>query len=313
MRKTVLSFGETLWDLLPSGPKLGGAPFNLAYRIQTLGDRGVIVTRLGRDDYGWAAYDQMHALGLERSFVQWDNHCPTGTVEVKVDEQGNPDFTIRPHVAYDFIELTYDVLELAAAADCLCFGTLSQRAPTSRRTLQRLRELAGRQVRFLDLNLRRDCHTPEIVREAIQAANVLKLNAPEAAYLAEFLGRPGNPLPDFCRALLERWPLACCVVTLGERGAFAASADGAQVYVPGYEVEVVDTCGSGDAFSAAFLHEYLRGQALGPCCQLGNALGALVAQQSGATASVRPDELEKFLASPGPRIVESGLQSFAAC
>ena len=128
MQKTVLSFGETLWDLFPSGPALGGAPFNFAYRVNSLGDRGLVVTRLGRDDYGRKALAQMTALGMDATHVQQDDHRLTGTVQVSLDEKRNPEFLILPEVAYDFIEVTCEALELAAAADCFCFGTLVQRA-----------------------------------------------------------------------------------------------------------------------------------------------------------------------------------------
>src|SRR5205814_7800287 len=132
--KTVLSFGETLWDLLPAGPLLGGAPCNLAYRINSLGERGILVTRLGRDDLGRKASESLATLGMDARYVQWDDAHPTGTVPVTVDARGVPDFTILKDVAYDYIEPTDDLLKLASGADCLCFGSLSQRSERSRRT-----------------------------------------------------------------------------------------------------------------------------------------------------------------------------------
>src|SRR6266542_6126276 len=116
MRKTVLSFGETLWDLLPSGPALGGAPFNLASRVHSLGDRGIIVSRVGRDELGRKATEQMAEWGMDPAQVQMDDLHPTGTVKVILDDKGNPEFFISPEVAYDFIEVTDNLLDLAAAA-----------------------------------------------------------------------------------------------------------------------------------------------------------------------------------------------------
>src|SRR5262245_1627440 len=113
MHKTVLSFGETLWDLLPSGPTLGGAPFNFAYRVNSLGNRGLIVTRLGRDERGRQALAQTSALGIDTTCIQHDDQHPTGTVEVSFDEKGNPAFLISPGAAYDFIEATTELMELA--------------------------------------------------------------------------------------------------------------------------------------------------------------------------------------------------------
>jgi len=125
--RTVLSFGETLWDLLPAGAVLGGAPCNLAYRVNALGERGLIVTRLGRDARGREAYERLRGLGMDLSLVQWDDRKPTGTVPVILDAKGIPDFTIVEDVAYDGIDATPELLAEAGKADCVCFGTLIQR------------------------------------------------------------------------------------------------------------------------------------------------------------------------------------------
>src|SRR5213083_862151 len=218
MQKTVLSFGETLWDLLPSGPALGGAPFNFAYRVNSLGDRGLVVTRLGRDDSGWKALDQMTALGMDATHVQQDDHRPTGTVQVSLDEKRNPEFLIVPEVAYDFIEVTNEALELAAAADCFCFGTLAQRAPVSRQTLRRLLDVSSKCLKFLDINLRKDCYSLQSITESLKRANILKMNVQEAHYLAEVFEISLTTLPDFCTEIMEEWSLGCCLVTLGEHG-----------------------------------------------------------------------------------------------
>jgi len=310
MRKTVLSFGETLWDLLPSGPAPGGAPFNLAFRINSLGDRGIIVTRVGRDELGRKAMERMAGWGMDASQVQMDNHHPTGTVKVTLDDKGNPEFLINPEVAYDFIELTDELLDLAAAADCLCFGTVAQRARTSRLSLQRLLEAAGKGARFLDVNLRKDCFYRETITESLRKATILKLNLQEAHYLAELFAISLSSLPEFCAEIIEEWSLSCCLVTLGQHGAFGASASGTKVYVPGYEIKVTDSCGSGDAFSAGFIHEYLRGRSLADCCQLGNALGTMVAMQPGATTPVTIEEVRHFLKAKRGRFHESSLRPF---
>src|SRR5882724_6812198 len=184
MQKTVLSFGETLWDLFPSGPALGGAPFNLAYRIHSLGDRGMIVTRIGRDQLGREASQRIAGWGMDAAQVQLDDRYPTGTVKVTLDDKGNPEYFIVPKVAYDFIEVTRELLQLAAEADCICFGTLVQREEASRLSLHRLLDAAGRAVKFLDINLRQDCYFRETIAESLTKANILKLNLSEAHYLA---------------------------------------------------------------------------------------------------------------------------------
>ena len=311
MQKTVLSFGETLWDLLPSGPALGGAPFNLAYRVNSLGDRGLVVTRLGRDDYGRKALDQMTALGMDATHVQQDDQRLTGTVEVSLDEKCNPEFLIAPEMAYDFIEVTCEALELAAAADCFCFGTLAQRAPGSRLTLHGLLDVSSKCLKFLDINLRKECYSLQTISESLKRANILKMNLQEAHYLAELFEISLTALPDFCAEMMEEWSLSCCLVTLGEHGAFAASVNDDKVYVPGLEINVVDTCGSGDAFSAGFIHEYLRRRPLANCCRFGNLLGAVAATRRGGTAPISPAELDCFAATRHRLIREPKLQEFS--
>ena len=312
--RTVLAFGEVLWDLLPDGPVLGGAPGNFAYRANSLGDRAFIVSRLGRDSLGDRAWDRLGELGLDRRFVQRHASRPTGTVSVFVDARGNPDFTIHTSVAYDAIEATEELLSFAPSADCLCFGTLIQRTPGSRETLHRLLEAIpsfdGDKgcLRLLDINLRKECFSPETVRFSLGHADVLKLNDHEAKELAAMLDLPMRSLPDLCDRFLEGWGLKCCVVTLGERGAYAAAAGGEKVHVPGHRVKVVDTCGSGDAFTAGFIHELLRHRPLADCCALGNALGALVASQAGGTAPVSREDLTRLGRGGEDRIADPALE-----
>jgi fructokinase len=309
MQKTVVAFGETLWDLLPSGPVLGGAPCNFACRVNSLGDRGVIVTRLGRDDLGRKAFERMIELGMETGYVQWDDRHPTGTVPVKVGPDGAPDFTILPDVAYDYIEETESLQALVERADGVCFGTLVQRAPVSRWTLDRILDAAGGAVKLLDINLRKDCHTRETIEGSLGRADILKLNDSEARYLAGLFGLPAGSLPEIAEALLGEGSLSLCLVTLGGKGALAVSSKGERVYVPGYEVEVVDTCGSGDAFTAGFFHAFLSGQSLAEACRQGNILGAMVAAQAGATAPISSAEIEAFERAPRRRISDLALGS----
>jgi fructokinase len=310
MKKTVVAFGEILWDLLPSGPKLGGAPFNFAYRVNSLGDRGIIISRLGRDDLGRQAGEQASALGMETTFVQWDEKAPTGTVQITLDENRNPDYLIVANVAYDNVEVTQALLDFAPGAHCLCFGTLMQRTPTARRTLEQLMEASEKALKLLDINLRKNCYSTETIAWSLEKANVLKLNDQEAGYLADQFAIPDESIATVCEELIARFSLDCCVVTLGERGAFAASSDNERTYVPGYEVEVVDACGAGDAFAAGFIYNRLRGRTLKECCDLGNAMGALVAAQPGATMPIATSEIQEFLRSDHARISEPRLEPF---
>ena len=310
MAKAILAYGETLWDLLPSGAALGGAPFNFAYRASSLGDRAITVTRLGRDALGREAFHRIGELGMDTRFVQWDETAPTGTVEVDLSDPNSPDFHIVPGVAYDNIELTEELLIAASQADCLCFGTLAQRTERARLTLQALLAEAGRAVKLLDVNLRKECYTAGSVASSLSEADVLKLNDQEARELNAMLEIRAGAIPAFADAMMDRWRLSHCVVTFGERGAFAAAADGEKAYAPGFKVEMEDTCGSGDAFTAGFIHKLLQGGSLGECLRLGNALGALVATREGGTAPIALDEIRAFLEGRFERIAQPELRRF---
>jgi len=310
MKKKNLAFGEILWDLLPTGPKLGGAPCNFAYRVNCLGDEGILVSRIGRDELGKRILDRVTSLGMETTYLQIDPVHPTGTVPITLDAKQTPDFTILPNVAYDFIEVNDSLLNLASGIDCLCFGTLVQRAPTSRNTLQRLIEVSASSIKLLDINLRKDCYTLDSIISSLQTADILKLNEDEAKYLTDRLGMSARSIPDFCAAMIQQWSLTHCLVTLGERGSFAASKDREKVYVPGYRVNVIDTCGSGDAFTAGWICRFMKDRELVECCRVGNALGAMTAAQPGATEPITPNDLERFLETDGERIIEDSLAAF---
>ncbi len=293
--KTILSFGEILWDLLPSGPVLGGAPFNLAFRLHSLGDAALIASRVGADEPGLRALDRMKAAGMDTTYVQRDPGRPTGSAVVRVDELGFPEFSIPPDVAYDGIEARNELLAQAARADAVAFGTLAQRSPVSRETLRQLLG-ATRGLAFLDLNLREGCYTRETVTESLERADVLKLNEGEALQLAKWWGIRSGSLPELAREIMERWTLSHCLVTLAERGVLGLSARDAY-YVPGYRVQVRDACGSGDAFSAGFLHLHLQGRSLLESLRWGNALGAVVATQDGATGGVDREDVFRLMGS----------------
>ena len=306
MSSTIVSFGEALWDLLPTGPVLGGAPLNFAYRVNSLGHRSIIVSRLGNDDLGQKAREQMVTLGMNDTCLQWDDTYPTGTVEIYFDEDKNPDYTIIENVAYDYIEFSDDLENIVKSADCLCFGTLAQRNTVSRQTLQRLFSNYSGKFTLLDINLRKNCYSDETLKSSLEQANILKLNDEELTVLVDLLGLPGDSAPDQAEHLLKHAGLAYCVVTLGERGAFALSYRGEKIYSPGYHVNLVDPCGSGDGFAAGFIHALHHGESLKHACRLGNALGAMVAQQEGATQPISYREVMAFMDTNCPEIIDKG-------
>jgi fructokinase len=298
-KRTVVSFGEILWDLLPTGPVLGGAPFNFACRMADLGEEAVMVSRLGRDALGDRAFDGIAELGVRTECVQRDPLKKTGMVPVKLDARGVPDFTILPDVAYDYIEPAPEALRAAREADCLCYGTIGWRAPVSRATLGRLQEEFRGAHRLLDVNLRKDCWTPDGVRALVERSDILKLNDNELEEVARAFGLHAGGVPEKASALLERTGISCVVVTLGEHGAFALSRSGQAVYSRGFRTLLVDTVGSGDAFAAGFIHVLMDGGGLADACAFGNALGAIVAGQRGATQPVPRSDVERVLREGG--------------
>ena len=310
MAFTVVAFGEALWDLLPTGPVLGGAPLNFAYRVNSLGHPSIIVSRLGKDDLGSKVREQIINLGMDDTCLQWDDAYPTGTVDIYFDEDKNPNYTIIDNVAYDYIESSTDLENIVKNADCLCFGTLAQRNTVSRQSLLSLLSIFSGKFALLDINLRKNCYSAETLKISLEQANVLKLNDEELAVLVDLLGLQGDSVPDQAENLLKHADLEYCVVTLGERGAFALSHRGEKIYSPGYHISLVDPCGSGDGFAAGFIHALLEGGFLEQACRLGNALGAMVAQQEGATQPISYQEVMAFMEAGCPGIVDRGFADF---
>ncbi len=313
MQRPVVAFGEVLWDLFPSGPVLGGAPFNFIYRMAELGHEGVMISAIGKDELGRQAVNAIEASGVSSTQIQHVERFPTGTVDIKFDEKKQPHYVITQGVAYDHIALTSSLEALVARAGCLCFGTLAQRHPDSRRTLSTLLdslEATESGLRFLDINLRKDCFSLETIRDSLRRADIVKLNDTEAVALAEMFSWPEREASAVLSHLIEAWDLLYGVVTLGEQGALCQSRDGRRVYEPGYEIDLIDPCGSGDAFAAGFLDQILRGHSMEQGCRLGNILGALVATQRGATRPVTSQMITQFRNEPPYRVVNPAFTSF---
>lgn len=301
-RSKILAFGEILWDRLPDKTILGGAPFNFAFRVNSLGDYALFVSSLGTDGLGDKALDRIRSLELDSSLLQRCAVFPTGTVNVTFDENHMPDFVIYPNVAYDHIALTETLLHAAEQVECLYFGTLIQRAATSRQTLYELIDSAPQAVKFLDINLRKKCFSKQTILYSLEKAHILKLNDDEVNLLRDVLGISFETYPGFCDFVINEFGLDYVLITFGEFGAFAQSSPGEQVYVPGYKIQLADSVGAGDAFSAAFVHSILAGNSLQGACALANALGALVATTYGATAVISYNEIDTFLHTKSERL-----------
>lgn len=310
MSFSMVSFGEILWDCLPDRRVLGGAPYNFAFRVHSLGQTSAFISRVGNDPLGEEALREVIQTGLDPSLIQRDSLHPTGTVDIELGDDRQPHYTINPDVAYDFIELNEEILEAVRAADCLCFGTLAQRGERSRKTLHEIWDAAGEAVRLYDINLRKDCYTRERIEESLQVATIIKLNEDEAAFMKEMFPCRGNTLPEISRDLIERWNLDECLITLGERGLFASTRAGDEVYIPGFSITLNDPCGSGDACTAGYICERLQGHDLATSGTRGNALGAMVATHPGATHPVSFEECDAFIARDQQRVIEPSLTAW---
>lgn len=291
-----LIFGELLWDLFPSGPVLGGAPANFALRLQSLGNLTFLCSRVGNDQLGRTALEGIRSAGLNTELIQIDPQHPTGTVKITLNAEGEPDYEIIRNAAYDRIELSQPLEEIAATADCIYFGTLAQRDEQSRRVIYNLLDSNPDAIRLLDINLRRGCYSSATIQSSLERATILKLNDSEVGTLSQLIGLPSIP-NQFLETIFERFPLEICVVTLGEHGVVARRRNGNIITVPGYSVQVRDTCGAGDAFTAGFMHSYFKKASLEECCLFGNALGALVAATEGATTPITLKQIEDLKSS----------------
>jgi fructokinase len=287
---TIVGLGELLWDFLPTARQLGGAPANFAYMSHLLGNDAIVASRIGQDDLGREAADRLKSLGLDVSHLQKDASHPTGTVAVQVRPGGQPRFTIHEHVAWDVLEWSPKWEKLAATADAVCFGTLAQRSRTSRDTIMEFLKRT-KAVRIFDVNLRQHFYSAAIVRASIAMATIVKMNACELPIILKLLGLPRSK--NGAKRLLEFGPKLVCV-TRGSRGSVLLA--GRQILEhPGFQIRVADTVGSGDAFTAGLVHEYLRGSSLERMSDTANRLGSWVATQSGGTPATTMNDLRRAL------------------
>jgi fructokinase len=283
----VLGIGELLWDMLPTGERLGGAPANFAVMAGRLGNHAAVLSRIGRDDLGRAAVHLLDPLPADTSFLQIDPVNPTGKVTVSIRD-GNPEYTIHQPAAWDALELSDEWVQLAERADAICFGSLAQRSLESRQTIQTLAaQTQSRCIRIFDVNLRRPFYSSEIMQESLELATVLKMNDAELPLLLALLGmtveRESAPiLRSGAERLLDEFPsLQMVAVTRGPNGSLLVTRDEWHEH-PGFAVKVADTIGAGDAFAAALAHYLLRGAELSVLNEAGNRWGSWVASQSGA-------------------------------
>lgn len=296
MKKRVVGLGEVLWDLLPRGACLGGAPANFAYITTLMGDQGIVASRVGADSRGIDALRRMEELGLDIDHVQTDRDHPTGTVNVQVDGNGQPKFDICKNVAWDFIDWTLDWQHLAEKADAVCFGSLAQRSEVSRATIRKfLSATSERTLRIFDVNLRQSYYSPEILAESMKLADIVKLNDDELPKIMALSKHTHKDELSSARRLIEEYNLRVVCVTRGGRGSLLVDGKTSSEH-RGFRVHVADTVGSGDAFTAGLVHEYLHGGSLDLMNEVANLVGAWVASEVGAMPMPKRGALEHSLA-----------------
>ncbi|HET6175528.1 MAG TPA: carbohydrate kinase [Candidatus Sulfotelmatobacter sp.] len=296
MKKKVVGLGEVLWDLFPERTCLGGAPANFAYITTLMGDQGIVASRVGEDSRGVEALQRMEELGLNIDHVQTDREHPTGTVNVDIDVQGVARYEIAQPVAWDFSEWTLDWQRLAEKADAVCFGSLAQRSEKTRSTIRRfLGATSPATVRVFDVNLRQSYYSQEILSESMKLADIVKLNHEELPKIMALENFQHKDEVSSARRLIDAFDLKLVCVTRGGQGSLLVR-DGDSSVHPGFRVNVADTVGSGDAFTAGLVHEYLHGASLALMNEVANLVGAWVASEVGAMPAPKRGALEHSLA-----------------
>lgn len=277
-KKVIVGIGELLWDMLPSGKAIGGAPANFAYHAGRLGEEGWVVSAVGDDALGHEILDVLDEKRLHSLVAMVDK--PTGTVQVSLDDAGVPTYTIVEDVAWDHIPFTPKMQDLASRADAVCFGSLVQRNGSRASVLKFLEAVPASALKVFDINLRQHFYTPEILRKSLEIADVLKINDEEIVTLSEMFGLGSDPR-EACRKLIGQYSLRFVLLTKGAQGSEVISPD--EVIPQGVgKVDVVDTVGAGDAFTAAFTVAYLRGDSLADAQKLAGEVTAYVCSHKGA-------------------------------
>lgn len=293
MEQYVVGIGEVLWDMLPSGRKIGGAPSNFAYHVSQFGLKSCVVSAVGNDELGDEIIDNLTQKGqnLMISRVPY----PTGTVQVEMDDVGVPQYVINENVAWDNIPYTPELDELAKNTKAVCFGSLAQRGPVSRETIHRFLDTLPKdddRLVVFDINLRQGFYSEEIISDSISRCNVLKINDEELVTVSRIFGYPGINLKDKCWILLGKYNLKMLILTCGVNGSYVFTP-GCISFLPTPVVKVEDTVGAGDSFTAAFVSSILKGCSVKEAHNRAVQTSAFVCTQSGAMP-VLPEELKNF-------------------
>ena len=292
MKQSVIGIGEALFDVLPEGKKLGGAPANFAYHVSQFGIESCSVSAMGDDELGKELVSELneHQLNYQIETVDF----PTGTVQVSLDSNGIPAYEIKEGVAWDNIPFTPALEEKAKNCTAVCFGSLAQRSEVSRNTIHRfldtMPEEEGR-YKVFDINLRQGFFNKEIITESIKRCNILKINDEELITISRLFGYPGIDLQNKCWLLLGKYNLKMLILTCGVNGSYVFTP-GNVSFIETPKVEVADTVGAGDSFTGAFVASILKGKSVREAHELAVKVSAYVCTQNGAMPHL-PEEFIK--------------------
>lgn len=278
----IVGMGEALWDVLPEGKKIGGAPANFAYHVSQFGFNSRVVSAVGDDKLGNEILDNFSEKNL--NFLIEKMPYPTGTVQVELDDEGIPCYDIKEGVAWDNIPFTPALEELAKQTRAVCFGSLAQRSVVSRETINKFLDAMpddNGQLRIFDINLRQNFYTKEILCNSMERCNILKINDEELVMVSRMFGYPGIDLQDKCWILLAKYNLKMLILTCGVNGSYVFTP-GEISFVETPKVEVADTVGAGDSFTATFVAAILKGKKVSEAHKLAVEASAYVCTQNGA-------------------------------
>ena len=295
MDQIIVGMGEALWDCLPEGKKIGGAPANFAYHVSQLGFNSCVVSAVGRDADGDEIVEVLKQKGLSTAIGHVD--YPTGTVQVTLDALGVPQYEIKEGVAWDNIPFTEELSRLALKTRAVCFGSLAQRNEVSRNTINRFLDGmpdADGQLKIFDVNLRQNFYTKEVLCDSMRRCNILKINDEELVAISRIFGYPGINLQDKCWILLAKYNLKMLILTCGTNGSYVF-APGVVSFQETPKVSVVDTVGAGDSFTATFTAAILAGKPMVEAHKLAVEVSAYVCTQSGAMPELPQALKEKVL------------------
>ena len=289
MNEIVVGMGEALWDVLPEGKKIGGAPANFAYHVSQFGLPSCVVSAIGDDALGKEIIENFTSKGLDQLIAEVP--YPTGTVQVEIDQTGIPLYDIKENVAWDNIPYTEHLDALAKRTKAVCFGSLAQRNVLSRETINHFLDTMPKDDDSLvvfDVNLRHGFYNKEILCKSMQNCNILKINEEELITVSRMFGYPGIDLQDKCWILLGKYNLKMLILTCGINGSYVFTP-GNVSFQPTPKVEVADTVGAGDSFTAAFIASILKGKSVTEAHSIAVKTSAYVCTQKGAMPILPPE------------------------